>query len=174
VDEPVSGQPWTPDPAFIKVRCPHCWAPAGTPCAGQTLEQAERGDGFHEGRGRAAGRVALARAGLAGSPASGAQRPQDGTDEAGLPWFPDDGTPQPLVQYSVHVFEETEVGRRRAGYVRVTVDAGPRPPEHVVPPAGEAHAFDAARWARRIEVSVSPTGRSARVWVDGVEIPAPK
>jgi hypothetical protein len=86
------------------------------------------------------------------------------------PWTPEDG-PQPLVQYSAEVMPES-VGPRHAGYVLVTVDAGPRPCERVVPPAGEAHAFDAARWARRVEVVVSPTGRSARVWVDGVEIPA--
>ena len=50
------------------------------------------------------------------------------------------------------------------------VYAGPLPPKRVVPPAGEDYAFDVAQWNRRVNVYVSPTGRSARVWVDGVEI----
>lgn len=90
---------------------------------------------------------------------------------ARLPWGPEDGTPQPLVQYSADVMGEN-MGAHE-GYVWVRIQAGPRPAERIVPPAGEDHAFSAARWARRVEVSVSPTGRSARVWVDGVEIPPP-
>jgi hypothetical protein len=84
----------------------------------------------------------------------------------------EDGYDQPLVQYSAWVADETF--GRHAGYVRVSVMAGPRPSERIVPPAGEDHAFWATRWARRVEVSVSPKGRSARVWADGVEIPAQK
>lgn len=80
---------------------------------------------------------------------------------------------QPLIEYSVGVMGE-ELGARYAGYARVTVRAGPRGSEHVVPPAGEEHAYDRILWARSVEVSVSPTGRSARVWVDGVEIPTSK
>jgi hypothetical protein len=86
-------------------------------------------------------------------------------------WDPGQDGPQPLVQYSASVIDETAA--LHAGYALVTIDAGPRPAERVTPPAGEAYAFNAARWARRVEVTVSPTGRSARVWVDGVEIPAP-
>lgn len=93
------------------------------------------------------------------------------TDDARPAWDPERGTPQPLVQYSASVLDETAA--RHAGYALVTIDAGPRRAERIVPPAGEAYAFDAGRWARRGEVTVSPTGRSARVWVDGVEIPAP-
>jgi hypothetical protein len=94
------------------------------------------------------------------------------TDDARLAWDPERGGPQPLVQYSADVMPES-LGPRYAGYVLVRVDAGPRGSEHVVPPAGEQYAYDRPLWARRVEVSVSPKGRSARVWVDGVEIPAP-
>lgn len=61
----------------------------------------------------------------------------------------------------------------RAGYQTLIVSAGDRGVEHVVPPAGDAYAFDRRLWARRVEVTVSPTGRSVRVFVDGDEVPAP-
>jgi len=57
-----------------------------------------------------------------------------------------------------------------AGYETFIVRAGYRGKERIVPPAGEDHAFEIERWARRVEVSVSPTGRSVRVWVDGKEV----
>ena len=53
---------------------------------------------------------------------------------------------------------------------QVEVCAGPLPSKRVVPPAGEAFAFDVPQWKRRVTVYASRTGRSARVWVDGVEI----
>jgi hypothetical protein len=56
------------------------------------------------------------------------------------------------------------------GYRILTVNAGDRGTEEIVPPAGPTYAFTRHRWARRVEVSVSPTGRSVRVFVDGVEI----
>lgn len=56
------------------------------------------------------------------------------------------------------------------GYRQLSITAGRRGVERVVPPAGEEYAFDVQHWARRVEVSVSPTGRSVRVWVDGVEV----
>lgn len=148
----------------LSVRCPHCWAPAGTPCSGQTVERAEAGEGFHEGRHRAAEMAGQARAGFD-------KLPGQRTDPDREPWHPTDLSPQPLAEYSADVMGEN-MGRH-AGYVHVVVKAGPRPPERIVPPAGEEYAFDAVRWARRVEVLVSPTGRSARVWVDGVEIPPP-
>jgi hypothetical protein len=58
----------------------------------------------------------------------------------------------------------------RDGYQMLILRAGNLGTERVVPPAGEEHAFDREVWRRRIEVSVSPTGRSVRVWVDGVEV----
>ena len=58
----------------------------------------------------------------------------------------------------------------REGAWGLTVTAGPLPPKRVVPPAGEDYAFDVVQWKRRVGVYVSPTGRSVRVWVDGVEI----
>ena len=52
----------------------------------------------------------------------------------------------------------------------LNVRAQPTFVERIVPPAGEDHAFDVQHYKREVEVSVSPTGRSVRVWVDGVEI----
>jgi hypothetical protein len=57
------------------------------------------------------------------------------------------------------------------GMFQATIDAGPRGVERIVPPAGEAYAFEVQTWARNVVVYVSPKGRSVRVWVDGVEIP---
>ena len=56
------------------------------------------------------------------------------------------------------------------GYVVAHIRAGNRGTVRVVPPAGEDYAFDRQEWAHRVEVCVSPTGRSVRVWVDGVEV----
>lgn len=56
-------------------------------------------------------------------------------------------------------------------YRTVNVRAGWRGRRRIVPPAGEAHAFDVDDYAREVEVTVSPTGRSVRVYVDGVEVP---
>lgn len=58
-----------------------------------------------------------------------------------------------------------------ADYLAVIVRAGNQGTQRVVPPSGERYAYDRQLWARRVEVSVSPTGRSVRVWVDGVEVP---
>jgi hypothetical protein len=74
------------------------------------------------------------------------------------------------------------VGRRQVGWRAhliglpddrdvIVVEAGVRTTERVVPPAGEAYAFDRHIWTRRVEVYVSATGRSVRVWVDGQEVP---
>lgn len=65
-------------------------------------------------------------------------------------------------------YEISEVGYE--GYRQVAINAGPLGYERIVPPAGEDYAFDVARWKRRVEVVVSPTGRSVRVFVDGVEV----
>lgn len=131
----------------LGVDCPVCHASAGMPCTGRV----PRRTGVHPERADAVGLVNGAIAEV---------RPHDVVGRP--PWFPEQGTPQPLVQYSAEVFEEAHVGKRWAGYVRVTVDAGPR---------GVEGPHENPAWARRVEVSVSPTGRSARVWVDGREIP---
>jgi hypothetical protein len=56
------------------------------------------------------------------------------------------------------------------GRTVVTVRAGFRGMERVVPPAGEMHAFEQDLWERDVQVYVSRTGRSVRVWVDGNEV----
>jgi hypothetical protein len=69
----------------------------------------------------------------------------------------DEAEQPPLIQYGSWVADESF--NRHAGYAVMNVYAGPRAP---------------GRWARHVQVSVSPKGRSARVWVDGVEIPPRK
>lgn len=56
------------------------------------------------------------------------------------------------------------------GYVGLHVRAGKPKRVRVVPPAGEDYAFDRDDYPLIVEVSVSPTGRSARVWVNGAEV----
>ncbi len=65
--------------------------------------------------------------------------------------------------YDVRVFGH-------AGYREINVRAGRKTTTHVVPPAGEAYAYDRDDWAHTIAVSVSPAGRSVRVWLDNREI----
>ena len=57
----------------------------------------------------------------------------------------------------------------RGRYRGATVYAGKATTERVVPPAGEDYAFDVTRWPTRVQVTVSPTGRSVRIHVNGVE-----
>lgn len=52
----------------------------------------------------------------------------------------------------------------------IIVSAGSPKVERIIPSAGEKYAFDRVTWARRVEVTVSPTGRTVRVWVDGKEV----
>jgi hypothetical protein len=59
----------------------------------------------------------------------------------------------------------------RGAYTVLNVRAGNRGTRRVVPPAGEDYAYDRQEWARRVQVNVSPTGRSVRVFVDGREVP---
>ncbi len=55
-------------------------------------------------------------------------------------------------------------------YAQVDILAGPLGTERVVPPAGENYAFDRLLWRKHVTVSVSPKGRSVRVWIDGKEV----
>lgn len=68
------------------------------------------------------------------------------------------------------IHESFYPGRGMSDYTVLHVDAVPTFVERIVPPAGEAYAFDVQHYRRRIEVHVSPTGRSVRVWVDGEEV----
>lgn len=73
---------------------------------------------------------------------------------------------------TAEVTEETRIDigwYRHEGYTVAKLNCGKRKVEHVVPPAGEEYAFDRDVWPRTFEVCVSPTGRSVRLWVDGVE-----
>lgn len=56
------------------------------------------------------------------------------------------------------------------GYGRLTAKCGAPRVEHIVPPAGDDHAFDRVVRPLDIEIMVSPTGRSTRMWINGVEI----
>ena len=59
---------------------------------------------------------------------------------------------------------------RDATYQVVKIGAGKCITERVVPPAGETFAFNIDHWSRNVELYVSPTGRSVRVYVDGIEV----
>lgn len=50
------------------------------------------------------------------------------------------------------------------------VDCVPTTTTRIVPPAGDEYAFDVQHYRRKVEIYVSPTGRSVRVWVDGEEV----
>lgn len=52
----------------------------------------------------------------------------------------------------------------------IKVRAGRCRVEHVVPPAGEHFAFDRMDWDHEVEVYVSPTGSSVRVFIDHEEV----
>lgn len=56
------------------------------------------------------------------------------------------------------------------GYEEVEMCAGYRGVERVEPPAGTPYAYEKTRWRRKVTVCVSPTQRSVRVFVDGVEV----
>ena len=56
------------------------------------------------------------------------------------------------------------------GYHVLNVRACNRGEKRIVPPAGEDYAFEVTDWAKRVEISVSPAGRSVRVWIDGEEV----
>ena len=56
------------------------------------------------------------------------------------------------------------------GYQEVEVRAGKHETVHVVPPAGEQYAYDREDWSERITVTISPTGRSVRVYRNGREL----
>lgn len=65
------------------------------------------------------------------------------------------------IDASLYTFQERDIIHVRCGRHRT---------ERVVPPAGEEYAFDVERWDHRVEVSVSPTGRSVQVYVDGEKV----
>jgi hypothetical protein len=56
---------------------------------------------------------------------------------------------------------------RGGTYHNVTIDCGLPAYDRIVPPAGEDHAFDYPTYPNTVEVAVSPTGRSVRVWLNG-------
>lgn len=66
--------------------------------------------------------------------------------------------------------ENYTIGVTRFGsHETIIVSAGDPKVERIVPLAGERYAFERVVWQRRVEVTVSPSGR-ARVWVDGREV----
>lgn len=73
-------------------------------------------------------------------------------------------------QFDVRVLTYNIDQREKQPRKTVIVEAGNLGVECVTPPAGPVHAFNRQRWQRRVEVYISPTGRSVRVWVDGKEV----
>ena len=58
-------------------------------------------------------------------------------------------------------------GRR---YRNLRIDCVPTVVERIVPPAGETYAWDYQHHRRSVEITISPTGRSIRIFVDGKEV----
>jgi hypothetical protein len=54
-------------------------------------------------------------------------------------------------------------------YQCLTINVLPVAVDRIVPEAGDQYAFEKIHYDRQIEVYVSPTGRSVRVFVDGIE-----
>ena len=61
-------------------------------------------------------------------------------------------------------------GTNRGDYHTAIVNAGRPKTVRVVPPAGEDYAFDRQDWPVEVQVSVSPTGRSVSVFVNGKKV----
>ena len=55
-------------------------------------------------------------------------------------------------------------------YDIIKIGAGRCTLERIVPPAGERYAFTLATWATNVEITVSPTGRSVQVHVNGERV----
>lgn len=56
------------------------------------------------------------------------------------------------------------------GRTSVTVRAGLFGVERIVPPAGEAYAFEVPQYRHTFQIYSSATGRSVRLWIDGEEV----
>lgn len=82
--------------------------------------------------------------------------------------FPDDEWPREVEARFGDHYDVTVAGFDF--YRQITVRAGRCRIERIVPPAGEAFAFDLPLWDHEITVSVSPSARSVRVWLDGDEV----
>ena len=67
----------------------------------------------------------------------------------------------PRISTQHHYFGEYEV---------LIVNVIPTTIEHIVPPAGEEHAFDVQRYKHRVEICVSPSGRSVQVHINGKRV----
>lgn len=67
--------------------------------------------------------------------------------------------------------KEFTFGHRDGIYTVLDVSCVPTFVETIVPPVGEDWAFDVQHYRRHIQISVSPTGRSVQVFVDGRRIP---
>jgi hypothetical protein len=59
---------------------------------------------------------------------------------------------------------------RPAPYTIAQVYAGAPTVEHVVPPAGERYAFDRKDWPVNVQVTVSPSGSTVQVHVNGERV----
>ena len=71
----------------------------------------------------------------------------------------------------IHAVYGPMSGPKLDGYEQMRIEAGRPRTRRIIPPAGADHAFDIEVWPVRVEVYVSPTGRSVRVFVNGTEVP---
>lgn len=73
----------------------------------------------------------------------------------------------PVPDAAVDTYSIEHRGRR---YQQVTIRAGRPKRERVVPPAGERYAFERDTYPVVVDVTVSPTGRSIHVFVNGERV----
>jgi hypothetical protein len=79
--------------------------------------------------------------------------------------------PRGDLRVDAHTYDAEVFDKRMGGdYWCVRVSAGRPKRKRIVPPAGERYAHIRETYPRNVEVYVSPTGRSVRVYVDGAEI----
>ena len=63
--------------------------------------------------------------------------------------------------------------KHRGGvYHAIDVRSGFQGFDRIVPPAGEMYAFYRPRYLHHVQVTVSPTGRSVQVFMDGEKLEA--
>lgn len=59
---------------------------------------------------------------------------------------------------------------RGGGYEVLHVDLVPIATERIVPPAGEDYAYFRTKYKHHLEITISPTGRSVQIHLDGERI----
>ena len=76
-------------------------------------------------------------------------------------------TPQ---RFSIRHFSWKRRTSDTVEYQQIRIGAGECTSERIVPPAGDDYAFTVDTWSCNVEITVSPSGRSVQVFVDGERV----